>query len=72
MGKKKKKEASALRCELETYHLQGVSLWLDGRPSSPKEIVKACRVGEEGAYMRDYVQNDKGEVVWVSFDKVKE
>ena len=45
---------------------------MDGHPSSPKEIVKACRVAEEGTYMRDYVQNDKGEVVWVSFDKIKD
>ena len=70
MSKKKKKETSALRCELETYYLQGVPLWLEGRPSTPKEIVKACHVAETGVYMRDYVQNDRGEVVRVSFDKI--
>lgn len=72
MGKKKKKEASALRSELENYYLRGVELRLDGHPSSPKEIVKACHLAENGFYMRDYVQNDRGEVVWLSFDKVKE
>ena len=70
MSKKKKKETSALRCELETYYLQGVPLWLEGRPSTPKEIVKACHVAEAGVYMRDYVQNDRGGGLGVSFDKI--
>lgn len=71
MKKVHKKETNALRCELETYKKQGVALWLDGQPSTPKSITKAHMIAEEGAYMRDYIQNDCGEVESIHFDLIQ-
>lgn len=68
---KKDKETRTLRCELETYRRQGIPLLLNGSPSTPEEIEQACSVAEEGVYMRDYVQNDRGEVERLQFDLVK-
>ncbi|MDD3339409.1 MAG: hypothetical protein PHS82_11195 [Lachnospiraceae bacterium] len=68
---KRKKEVQELRRELETYYNMGIPLWLDGRPSTPKSITKACRFAEEDAYMRDYVQNAEGKVERLQFDLVK-
>lgn len=70
MKKKNKKETDMLRLELEGYREQGVSLWLDGRPSTPKSITKACKIAEEGTYMRDYVRGENGEVERIQFDYV--
>lgn len=61
-----------MQSELEMYSKQGVSLWLNDKPSTPKAIAKAHRVAEEGAYMRDYVENEKGEVELLKFDYIKE
>lgn len=63
--------AACLRRELEMYKKKGVSLDLEGCPSSPYEIVKAHLIAETGGYMRDYVQNEKGEIQKIGFDKVK-
>lgn len=69
--KKAKKQKHNLRKELETYEKQGISLWLDGVPSTPKEIQKAHRVAEEGCYMRDYVHDDHGCLTRLEFDSVR-
>ena len=68
---KKDKETRALRCELETYRRQGIPLLLNGSPSTPEEIEQACSIAEEGVYMRDYVQNERGEVERLQFDFVE-
>ncbi|MCI5701022.1 MAG: hypothetical protein MR308_11695 [Lachnospiraceae bacterium] len=70
MKKKNKKETCALRSELEIYRRQGVELRLDGQPSTPKSISKACFIAEEGTYMRDYIRNESGEVECIQFDYV--
>ena len=31
----------------------------------------ACRIEEEGTYMRDYVQNERGKVERLEFDLIK-
>ena len=46
-------------------------LWLNGKPSTPEEIVHACMIEEEGTYMRDYVQNERGKVERLEFDLIK-
>jgi len=71
MKKKKKKKSPEFLCELEEYNQRGVSLLLDGQPSSPKAIAKAHRIAEEGTYMRDYIEDEKGEMKKLSFDTVK-
>lgn len=71
MGKKKKKN-HALRRELDMYARRGILLCLDGEPSTPGKIARACSVAEKGVYMRDYVQNERGELEKLGFDFVKE
>ena len=71
MSKKKKKETSALRGEVETNNLQGVPLWLEGRPSTPKEIVKACHVAEAGVGIDAGLCTERqGEWCAFLFDKI--
>ena len=65
------KSQNLLRHELEDYKKQGVELQLDGRPSTPKSITRACKIAEVGEYMRDYVYNGKGELKSLSFDFIK-
>lgn len=60
-----------LKRELETYRSQGIPLYLDGEPSTPKTIAKACQVAENGAYMRDYTEDEAGHIACVSFDFVE-
>lgn len=51
--KKNKKQKDDFRKELDAYQAQGIPLWLDGEPSSPKEIWKAHKIAEDISYMRD-------------------
>lgn len=70
--KKKKKARKPLRMELECYESQGISLYLDGNPSTPKSIAKACQIAEGGVYMRDYTEDETGKIACVSFDFVRD
>lgn len=72
MKKVQKKETSALRTELENYRKQGVELWLDGRPSTPRTITRAHMIAEEGSYMRDYIQSEDGKVSGIHFNLVRD
>lgn len=72
MKKQNKKQMESLKEELKAYHDAGVTLWLDGHPSSPKEIAKACCLRENFSYMRDYIQNEQNEITDIAFDSVKE
>lgn len=72
MRKKRKKKEESLRRELDAYRKKGIMLWLNGYPSTPGKIVKAHVVAENGVYMRDYVQNDRGEVEKLEFVFVKD
>lgn len=65
------KQKNPLRNELETYEKQGVELWLDGQPSTPKSICRAYKIAEEGNYMRDYVYDKGGGITDLSFNFVK-
>lgn len=61
-----------LEQELKGYRSQGISLYLNGQPSTPKSIAKACQIAETGGYMRDYVADEKGRIARVDFEFVKE
>ena len=61
-----------LKRELEYYQNQGIPLYLDGEPSTPKTIAKAYQVAENGVYMRDYAEDEAGHISCVSFDFVGE
>jgi hypothetical protein len=67
----KKKNTAELLNELRQYDASGLSLYLNGNPSTPKAIVKAHKVAESGTYMRDYIEDDKGEVNKLSFDLIE-
>ena len=68
MSRKSKKP---LKKELKSYQEAGVALWLDGQPSTPKKIAKAHKIAEDGVYMRDYVEDEKGERKGIKFDFIK-
>ena len=59
-----------LEQELKRYQSQGISLYLDGYPSTPKNIAKACQIAEGGGYMRDYTEDEQGRIARVDFDFV--
>ena len=71
ISQEKKKSAKPLRRELELYRENGVSLYLDGAPSTPKKIAKACQIAENGVYMRDYTEDEDGHIACVSFDLIR-
>ncbi|MCD8324143.1 MAG: hypothetical protein LUC32_04210 [Clostridiales bacterium] len=55
--------------ELQNYEQQGISIWLEGCPSDPADVMNAVRVREGISYMRDYVFR-AGELREVRFDKI--
>ena len=67
----KKKSAKPLKKELKFYREKGVSLYLNGKPSTPKKIAKACQIAEDGVYMRDYTEDEEGHIACVSFDLIR-
>ena len=69
--KKYEKEMEDLRRELREYRRQGVGLYLDGISSTPKEIARACVIAENGTYMRDYGDNEGGEIRSINFEFVE-
>ena len=44
-----------LLIELQNYEQQGISIWLEGFPSSSVEVSEVMCVREDTNYMRDYV-----------------
>ena len=60
----------ALILELEQYRRQGVSLCLNGIPSSPQYIANACLLADGGGYMRDYRTDPEGKIRRVDFNYV--
>ena len=65
------KQKDPLRKELETLADCGIELLLDGQPGTPKKISRACKIAEDGGYMRDYICNGEGEVYQLNFNYVK-
>ena len=72
MKKKSKKQMDHFRKELDFYASEGIPLWLNGLPSTPKEIEKAHKVAEDVTYMRDYVRDSSGRLTRLEFDSVKD
>lgn len=54
--------------ELSDYDGAGIRLWLDGVPSTPEEITRACCAREGNSYMRDYIRNSSDKVTDIAFD----
>ena len=57
-----------LLIELQNYEQQGISIWLEGFPSSSVEVSEVMCVREDTNYMRDYVFR-QGALSQVRFDK---
>ena len=60
--------SKVLLVELQSYEDQGISLWLEGEPSS-EALTGVMTVKEANQYMRDYVIDD-GVVSEIRFDRV--
>ena len=58
-----------LYLELTSYENQGVTLWLEGYPSNPENVTGKLAVGEDGAYMRDYIFDEGVLYCQFCFDK---
>ena len=58
-----------LLVELQSYEDQGISLWLEGEPSSSEAVTGVMTVKEANQYMREYVIDD-GVVSEIRFDRV--
>lgn len=65
----RRKSRQPLLVELQNYERQGISIWLEGSPSTSDEVTKALCVREDISYMRDYVFR-KGELSELRFDKI--
>lgn len=60
-----------LYAELENYERRGVDIMIDGYQASPLQIVTAYMTREEGAYMRDYVMDVKGNIETLAFTDIQ-
>lgn len=69
MRQKHRRNGQTLMVELQNYERQGISIWLEGTPSSPDQVMEAMFVREDISYMRDYVFQS-GELSEVRFDKI--
>lgn len=58
-----------LTVELQAFENQGISIWLDGAPSSSMEVSHRMSVHEQESYMRDYVF-EEGKVSQIHFDRI--
>lgn len=67
-----KKAIKPLKKELKVYQKNGIQLFMDGKPSTPKDIAKACLIAEGGGYMRDYTEDETGRIARVDFDLIRE
>ncbi len=58
-----------LYLELSSLENQGITIWLEGNPSTSRGVASRMSVHEASQYMRDYVF-DEGVLTEVHFDKV--
>lgn len=49
-----------------------MKLWLNGKPSTPSDIMHQCMIREEEEYMRDFVSDDDDHIIGIGFDYIKE
>lgn len=66
-----KKSMKPLKKELKIYQKNGVQLFMNGEPSTPKNIARACLIAEGGGYMRDYTEDEQGRIARVDFDLIR-
>lgn len=59
-----------VRHNLERAVQGGASLYLEGKRSTPEDIVRCC-IKEEVTYMPDYVWNERGTLTEIHYDKIE-
>lgn len=68
-GKANTVRKSELYRELTGYQEAGISLWLNGKPSTSYQIANSVR--EKTDYMRDYYMDCKNEICGIGFDRIR-
>lgn len=56
---------------LKQMEKEGVSFYLNGKRSRPREIISKCSVCERAVYMPDFVMDEEGNLQEVRYDEVK-
>ena len=65
-------EKQGLLIELESIQSRGITIFIDGIPSSPLTVTDALYINDSDSFMRDYVMDEKGEWKELRFDRVKD
>ena len=68
IGSRKKRKH---RLQKELNARAGMKLWLNGKPSTPSDIMHQCMIREEEEYMRDFVSDDDDHIIGIGFDYIK-
>ena len=63
------KRTQQLYLELASLENRGITIWLEGAPSSSEDVASQLSIHDESSYMRDYVF-DEGVLKEVHFDKI--
>lgn len=56
--------------ELRQYLNQNIPVNIDGKDITQEELCLACTVLESSSYMRDFVQEESGEITAVNFNRI--
>jgi len=64
-------EKQRLLIELEDIQNRGVTIFLDGIPSSPLTVTDVLYVNDNHNFMRDYVTDERGVWTELRFDRIR-
>ncbi len=59
-----------LMMQLGDYVQQGIPLFFEDTPSTPREIVNNLMNNHDEVYMADYVRDDRGNLTQIRYDHV--
>ncbi|MBR5375866.1 MAG: hypothetical protein IK139_01160 [Lachnospiraceae bacterium] len=59
-----------LMMQLGDYVHQGIPLYFENAPSTPRDIVNNLMTNQDEVYMADYVRDDRGNLSQIRYDKV--
>ena len=59
-----------LLMQLGDYVHQGIPLYFENVPSTPRDIVNNLMTNQDEVYMADYVRDDRGNLSQIRYDKV--
>lgn len=64
-------DINRLYLELSSMEDRGITIWLEGSPSTSLDVSSQLRIEEITSYMRDYIF-EEGMLKEIHFDKLKE